>query len=309
MQSNKVLLRNEYSGEAREYLEKVSHLFYLLSDRGLRWFNEIGKTDYITEENNAIVFLYRNAVAYIDAIAEAARVPSVENIRILARTFFEVKCYMEYIFKENTYQRAVAYQVYYIRDRIKSYKRLDPSTASGKSFRKDWQKDRVFAASESIQVDTKTVIENLKSQLVESPYFEINQRYEEFERKKRKYNWYTFDETACSLIDLCKYIDQKISYEIFFRQWSGVVHSTSVYQDNFVTVGSKRAMGAIRSINGYQNTIRILLPFVCDFYDFVFSNTTPNYHKRFIRFYRNIFLPKKYEIETYNLTQQPADYD
>ena len=103
------LLRHEYDdkNEITSILSYISDTFLSLSNRGLMGLEELGKSGIITEENNAIMVLYRQAIAFIDSLVSVTKAPSVEAIIIIVRSFFEVKCYLEYIMQNNTNNRAI----------------------------------------------------------------------------------------------------------------------------------------------------------------------------------------------------------
>ena len=287
------LLRYEYDGEAASYLNCASHLFKSLADRGLMGITAILESGIINEENNAIVFLLRNAIAYIDAMSCSANIPSVESLKILVRSFFEVKCYCEYICKENTNNRAIAYQVFYLRERIKKYKRYDLDTSDGIAFEKKVKKDKLFSEMGFPFVDTKSSVKNLEKQLKRKPYNEMN-GYFELNPKKE---WYSFDIKKNNFCDLCDYLNCQIGYEYFYRQWSETAHSSSTYAGNIVSINKKGGIDAIRSLEGYHDLIMITYSYIIQFYLEIFNKLVPDYYIRTLHYYKNQYKKNIEEIE------------
>lgn len=292
------LLQYTYPPDIREYLDKAAHLFHSLRDRGLMGLNAIVSSDYINETNNAILFLFRNSISYIDSLGCAASVPSIENMKLLARSYLEIKCYLEYILKENTLERAIAYQNSYIRERIKKYKMIDISTPEGKSFSEKWEKDRIFAKVKKLDYNTKNEIENLSRQLERSPFKEINERQMACGKNSK---WYTFDCKKSSFSDLCEYLQCQVEYEFFYRIWSGTIHATTVYDDNIFRQNGKGRIEAIRSMEGFSELTTVLYPLIMEQYLDIFIKTNTAFYERHLRYYNNQYTKLRKDLDRYDI--------
>jgi len=277
------LLRYQYDKKNKAYINLSAKIFNSLADRGLMGLSEVILSGIITEENNSIIFLIRNAIAYIDAMIASASLPSVESLVILSRSFFEAKCYCEYICKENTNQRAIAYQVKYIRDKIKKYNTYDLSTPQGREFEKKVSKDLLFADKGFPFQNTKEAIQNLEHQLTRSPYMEVNEYFNQNPKKE----WYSIDSKKNCFCDLCDYLNSQIGYEYFYRQWSDMAHSASVYSGNIANINGNGSIEAIRSLEGYHDLTMITYSYIVQFYMEVFKKLVPKYYIRMLRYYGN----------------------
>ena len=293
--TNMELLRYKYEDETLNFLEETSSIILGICDRGLEGFQHVLESGFITEENNAIVFLFRNFLAILDAITEAARVPSIENIQVLSRSLFEIKCNLEFMTGAEINERAIAYQVYYIREKIKQYQKLDEGTALGKEFATKWSKDRTFSSMKKTNYDTKDAIANLEKQLKSDPWKAMNDR---FDLLGRKCEWYTIHSGKTSFYGLCEYLGYPISYDFFYGQWSALLHGKSAYKDNIANQDGTGGIEAIRSLSNYKTLIGTLIPIVMECYFNVFKSILPDYRDRMVRYYVNILKPK---LDSFNL--------
>jgi hypothetical protein len=289
--------RYEYEKEIIDYLLQTSHVYEILCDRGLTGLKKVIESNYITEENNAIIFMFRNSLAYIDSIPTLIKNPSVESIKLVARSIFEIKCYIEYIFKENTNNRAIAYQVFYLKDIIKFYQKLDSDTDQGKEFSRKWAKDSTFSLREYKSYDTKSYIKRLEEQLCRSPYKEIN---EKMDALKGKYDWYTFDIGKNNFYELCEYLSCQITYDYFYRQWSGMIHGKLAYQGS---IYKKEGGGieAIRSLYDFKSLTIVLVPIIISLYSIIFKEIVPEYYYRIMRYYKNQLKPEIEKLNNINI--------
>jgi hypothetical protein len=292
------ILRYSYNYEITQYLNKTKEMITGLCDRGLEGLQKIIDLGIINEDNNAIIFLFRNSLSIIDAIAEAAGVPSIENLQLLARSYFEMKCYIEYMVKEDFNDRAISYQVYYIRKKILQYRKIDSDTVEGKEYKKKWEKDITFSSMKKTRYNTKDDIKNIEKQLNREPFKTIN---EKFDLLKGKYDWFTLGTNKTSFYGLCEYLGYPISYDFFYNQWSELLHGKSAYKDNILIVNGKSGIEAIRSLKNYKTLIDILIPFIMECYINLFKVMLPDYHNRIMRYYKNILKPKLDWFNTINI--------
>ena len=292
------LLRFKHDNDLQTYLQKTSHIFESLSDRGLMGLSEIIESGIITEENNALVFLYRHLISLIDSLPAITKTPSVESLQIIMRSIFEASCYLLYMVEQNMDKRSAAYQVYYIRQRIKLYKRFDLDTDLGKTYKDNWSKDRVYQNIPIISLDTKKDIINLQSQLNRSPYKEINDEYAKIKKStKGRFNWYTYDSNCTNFKDLCFYLNRPISYDVFFKMWSTSTHSTGAYSGKIIKKDSGAGIDAIRSLSGHKDLILISISFIEIFYRDFFKELLPDFFERHLRYYKNQLRPLEKEIQ------------
>jgi len=294
-------LEYSYNEPIKEYLKLASSLFFSLKDRGLIGLEVLSKSTYINENNNAIAFLLRNAISYVDAMGISASAPSVENMKLLARSFLENKCYLDYIFKDNTFERAIAYQNNYLIEKIEIYKKLDPKTDEGKRLTDIWKRDRVFSNIKRYEIDTIESIENLERQLNREPFKNV---YEKQIARGNRSKWYSFDTGKNNFRELCDYLECQIQYEFFYKNWSGMIHSASVYENNIYHGEDGNGMESIRSINGFKDLIIVLYPLIIELYITVFKVADEGYYLRLIRYFKNIYYPLKEKILRISISVQ-----
>jgi hypothetical protein len=290
-----------YSGEIRDYLDSVSELFKKLLRRGLMILKDLPTAEMIDERTSAIVLLYRNAMALLDALAEVSSLPSVEAFKVVFRSFFETKCTIEYILDCDALDRAVAYQTKHIMNRIEQYEKYDSSTEAGKKFVSKLQQDRLFGSIDLVRIDTQDAITNLKKQLQYEPF---KTAYEKLRTGKSK-NWYSINGGPRNLYELCEHLHYSAAYDYLYRQLSETTHATGAYVSSFFGQEGEGKMHALRALAGYQDVIKIALPLTVDFFLQTTKKLMPAHHDRLARFYKNIYRPfwKKY-VENIKIERQ-----
>jgi len=276
-----------YTGEIADYLASVSELLKKLLKRGLMILQDLASANGVNEQTNAIVLLHRNAMALLDALSELSRLPSVETLKIVCRSFLETKCHLEYILEAETVPRAVAYQTHHIMSRIGNYQQYDSSTMAGERFRSRLQKDRLFGPLDLIKIDTKPAIDNLQQQLNREPFKTAFEKL----RKDKKLHWYSIDGGPKNMRELCEHLHYPIAYDYLYSQLSESVHAAGAYTNSFFGQKGQGQMHALRAMSGYQDLINIMFPLIVDFFTQITQKILPDHHARLVRFYKNIYKP------------------
>lgn len=277
----------EYTGDIRRYLDSVGELFKKLLRRGLLILHDLPSATIINENANAIVLLYRTALALVDALAELSLLPSVEAFKIVLRSFFETKCSVEYILEADTVKRAVAYQTQHIMNRTSQYKEYDSTTPEGQKFEANLKKDRLFGSTGMPAIDTAPAIQNLQSRLEREPF---KTAYGKLSAKKR-INWYSVDDGPKNFFELCDHLNYQMAYDFLYRQLSASVHATGAFFDSFFGEKGEGMMHALRALPGFKGFAEIALALVVDFLMQTTKKLLPNHFDRFQRFYKNIYKP------------------
>jgi hypothetical protein len=86
--------------------------------------------------------------------------------------------------------------------------------------------------------------------------------------------------------------------------WSWTTHSLAVYEGNLFVQDGESKIVAFRSLTGYQDLIRILLPLITELFIIVFRDNFPEFYSRFKRFYQNQYIPLRSEIERIILKEE-----
>ena len=276
-----------YTDEVAAYLTSVSELVRKVRDRGLMMLNDLTTAKGITEDTNAVVLLFRHALALIDAVANLSGMPSVEALKIVCRSLLETKCYLEYILKSNLAARAVAYQTYHIMNRIRQYEQYDSSTKAGARFQSRLQKDRLFGPLDLSGIDTRAAIANLQTQLDHEPYKAAFSKL----RKDIRLNWYSIDGGPKNMRELCDRLRCPIAYDALYAPLSQSVHGTGVCVDTFFGEKGQGQMHALRAMAGFQDLMNIALPLMLDLLKQTAERILPAQRDRLARFYKNIYKP------------------
>jgi Family of unknown function (DUF5677) len=100
-----------------------------------------GVVDMPDEAHLSVLLLYLHVIEMIDAIEVMVSQSVVIPVNLQLRSAFEAFLQLKWIFKEDTKQRAYAYLVNDVRNRIKFYQSLSPSSQSGKQLESEIAKD------------------------------------------------------------------------------------------------------------------------------------------------------------------------
>jgi len=167
-----------------------------------------------------ILLLYLHIIEMIDAIevmlAQSVAAPSILQLR----SAFEAFLQLEWLLKEDTLQRVYAYLVYDIRNRLKIYQSLNPSSEEGKRHKAIIAKDK-WASSMSfpqvLALDAR--IQNLEALLTKPHFAAINTTYD------AKVPWYGLSGGPRNVEQLANALELPLWYERLYRESSHTTHA------------------------------------------------------------------------------------
>lgn len=188
-------------------------------------------------------------------ISESCAIPAMP----LLRSSFEALLAIEYILEANYSNRAFAWQVCYVHQRLHNYKILNPSTQEGKQFQSLLEKDTVgkyIKAHLGYIPDLASYISNLESLLDKPSYKAANTEYEAL--KKRRSNrpeWYSFNGGPSSIRGLAQHLGRGAQYEIMYRSWSSISHGTDL---SHILAKANDGSAAINPIRNHQYMVAVI---------------------------------------------------
>jgi hypothetical protein len=238
------------------------------------------------DENVAPVMLLRHQVELLDATSVLIRLGSGDPAKLLMRGLLETSLSLEYLLKENSHNRAMAFLFMDIIKQIKLMRKLDVTT-SGDNILRVFERDGFsLDAKKAEHVDFAHEIA-LKEGVLRRPQFEPT--YIEYQKLTKKYknpSWFQFYDGPANVYELAKLLGKETLYEFGYRKWSGAIHATDVYLGRL----SRNSEGGtdifqIRAPNDVQSVARygVLLTFGV-FKDFV-ETRIPTHVRLLKRFY------------------------
>lgn len=207
---------------------------HALCDEGYRrWEQSLGAARG-GDENLVILQTYYYILEQLDAVGLLVAAGAVEPSKLQLRAAFEALLTLEYVVQADTRRRAYAWLVVAdILERIKSWKRFDPSTDSGKSFAK-LVRDEGHGTFPRIGIVGESQV-NLQEMLETDPRW--TEAYGEYLRLKKKLGrrspeWYELfgGPAGPGLRSLALHLGRGAYYEIIYRLWSRRMHGTDVVQ-------------------------------------------------------------------------------
>jgi len=232
----------EFSAKIKETVYFGSHVF--------KWAME-KKTG--GDENIPLSLSFRHILELIDSISCLVKESYIDPCKIILRAILESVLGIEYILEGETQKRSMDFMVWYVHQRLKSYKQLDPSTNLAKEFEKSIESDKWVGKMKIPEFpQLKKAIANLEKLLQKPEYAESEAEYtrlRKLERTKGKIrNWYSFHNGPKNLKELADYVGLSGIYVFLYRTWSGYVHGTDIIAGRISRRQNGRAeIWAIRS--------------------------------------------------------------
>jgi len=187
------------------------------------------------DENVPITLSFRHILELLDAVSINIRNSLVDPSKLLLRGALECYFGVAYMLKADTKRRAMAFMASYVNQRLKTYRKLDPTTQQGKEFRRLLKKDPI-AANMIISIPTPVVqaaIANLETLLKKPAYKDANDEYNRLKKTNSKNPyWYSLYGGPSNIEKLADHLNMQASYHILYRQWSNSTHGTDIIQGN-----------------------------------------------------------------------------
>jgi len=218
------------------------------------------------DENLPPLLFLRNILELSDAISILVRNSSIDPCKILLRSLLENVFGLEYLLENETEKRSLAYIVWHTHKDLKVYEKLNSSTPTGKQFKKEIEKDKLVQNANNYFDGPKlsAAKQNAEDMLRLPKYVPIENEYQLTNKRVKNPHWYSLFNGPYNVEKLAKHLNLHASYEILYRNYSGNVHSTSIFQkklvpnsDGTVAIIQIRYPEDAQSIT--QNTLNLLL--------------------------------------------------
>ncbi|MGP0021180.1 MAG: DUF5677 domain-containing protein [Candidatus Sulfotelmatobacter sp.] len=225
----------------------------------------------------AVVLLGLHVVEVVDAIAILIRHCSVNPAKNLLRSQMEAMFGIEYIAKGDRERKAVQYLVAHAHSRMDWYRKLDPTSATGRQLSAQLRKDSTFNELRIVELDTTANVDNLRKMLARQEYADVEAEWQRVRQQRQgQIWWYSLFRGPERIEDLATAVGDHAWYEILYRIYSGEVHATNAidslhathevskgtyqplrYPTDLPTVAQLATSMAVRS---YNCLVRMLCP-------------------------------------------------
>jgi hypothetical protein len=248
--------------------------------------------------------LARHVFELLDAVSHSVRHASVEPCNLLLRGMLEACLQLEYMLKEDTQRRALAFLVCEKQQEIKFLKRIDPDTQTGKGFRESLKKDNSVNQSfvftwDSFAVNAKRRVKKLQDDLASDIYREANEEYCRCrKRNKGGVKWYNFFDGPRSFQCLAYDLGKIAYYDIFYRQWSGLVHASDVILGKVGLKDRYLGIDQLRNPQHAQDVVLHAVRFGLWTIKFLVKTFTPEQVAASLQWHKNKIEPHVRELST-----------
>lgn len=180
--------------------------------------------DSIGDEHvdSTLILLFRDYLEFLDGVSVLIRNGCSETAIPVIRTMFEYYLYIMYILQGDTKNRAVAYQVSHIKNKISSFRKTSITGIDAKRFKNILNSNVKYKITVKHR-DNSKIINSLLALTNEQPYNDINKAWRSTENRlntnpnKRVYiKWYSLFNGPINLKELSKKVGVIGEYEILY---------------------------------------------------------------------------------------------
>jgi hypothetical protein len=254
-----VLYRELRRVEAKKMIEVASPLLQEEVNYATHAFQRCQDSIKGVSKDEALPILvsYHHVIGMTDGvevlISQSCIVPAIA----LLRSLFEALLTIEYICKKDSKNRAFAWLVCYVHNRIKQHELFDSSSQKGKEFIKALENDGLDKNFNiSVNFDAKKAITNLLSLFNRPEYQIVENEYQRIkDARKSDINWYSLFNGPSNLRELSKYLNRWSDYDLLYRYWSNIIHVGAL--SHFLT-RTKNGSPAFKPIRNHEELILIV---------------------------------------------------
>jgi len=258
-----------------------------------------------------LAVLLKHIVSMLDGLEVLVSQGCIYAAHLQVRSLFEAFLNLEWILREDTSKRGNQYYVWNLRLRKKWALRFVSSSADHSDFIRKVEKyqESLLARSKEHNDEATEQAEAISNLLSKAPYHEINQ---EFDRLKgnRKYDvpWYK-PAGPNSIADMAERIGYGAEYEVFYSQYSQIMHASSQL-DNVKFENDSITFEPIRKLDRLRPILNVGIGFSIRAFQIVLSKYRPqeieNFSRKYAKDWRDAFLSIK--GVAYNVNYQTLDF-
>jgi hypothetical protein len=224
------VLRFPISHEDREKFRTLSDVLDRTVNFGMSVLQRLPSNRVLNLGEAAVLLSFRHLLEMADGVSELVRSGCAEPVKPLLRSCFEGLLSMEYLLKEDTERRGVAYRVASIHSRIAEYRRVDPSTPEGRQLRKELGHDDLPLSALIPDMDTKARVANAMAELEKPKFAPVEAEWKAVKKRLgRRPAWYSLFDGPPDVRSLAIALGRGGWYEIFYRSWSDTGHAGDVF--------------------------------------------------------------------------------
>jgi hypothetical protein len=184
----------------------------------------------------AVVMLGLHAVEVLDSIAVLVRNCCIDPAKALLRSQMEAMFGIEYMAHGDAERKAIQYEVAHVHTRIDWYKKLDPTTETGKQLSAQIDKDVTFQGLGVVALDTTAQIDNLNKMFARDEYASVEAEWQRMRGQRGgRIWWYSLFDGPKRIDELATPVGDHAWYEVLYRIYSGEIHATNAIESLHAT--------------------------------------------------------------------------
>jgi hypothetical protein len=184
----------------------------------------------------AAVMLGLHALEVLDSVAVLVRKCCIDPAKALLRNQIETMFGIKYMSQGDSERKAIQYVVAHAHARIDWYKKLDPTTKTGKQLRAQISKDSTFRGLGIVELDTTAQIDNLERMLAREEYVAVEAEWQRVRGQRAgRIWWYALFDGPKRVDELATAVGDQAWYEILYRIYSGEIHATNAIESLHAT--------------------------------------------------------------------------
>ena len=224
----KSILNREYDEGRQLILNEQANLVQEMVSFGISlfgWYNESLPGNRYSDA--PIMFLIRQMLETLDGTSILIRQSSIEPAKPVLRSLIENYLAIKYICETNSENRALAYLIVAVHDKIKIYDRLDPETSAGQKYYSAISDDVLFSETTPPAVDFKAARKNLQKMLQRSEFEAVEAEYQRKAKTRTSPSWYSLfsDPSISNIEQLAQHLNLSVLYQVHYRVLSGEAHA------------------------------------------------------------------------------------
>ncbi|WP_332737585.1 DUF5677 domain-containing protein [Flavihumibacter sp.] len=277
----KEIINRQVPTELLEVIKEFTDIIEESVNYGSQLLYSDSKSKSGGEENLPAVMLFRHFLDILDSISILTNKGTGDTAKILIRALFETTLFLDYLFEKDTEERSLNYIVSDIRRQIRSAKKFSPHFNDSKKLLEIFEKEGFSPQPDILQLQQVTEFIKSKEKLLASESLVgYNLHFEKAIKKGYKNPpWYSVKDGPRNIEALAGYLNQKSTYELLYRKWSGTVHGTDVY------------LGKVFASNKEHSVSIVQLRYLKDLQEVVLFSTLFTY--KIFRLYVSKRLPEK----------------
>ena len=224
----------------------------------LKWI--VQKPDGSDEQMPLILF-FRDLLEKADSISLLIDKSSIDPSKIILRSIFEIHLYIDYLTEKDYEDRAMSFLVWDKMRKLRLLNSFKKDTEQYKQLLAQLRKDKSILGTDILEniPDVKEKLKNIEKLLKREEYRKaVNEYNRTKEQDNKNPSWYRLFNGPINIKELAEKQEMSFLYEVLYREWSGSVHGTDVFQGKVIPSNIKELDSNLDKV--FADIIQIRFP-------------------------------------------------